>query len=534
MDADLRMKGLSMKWSAVACFGLVLAVCGVFPRGVAAQTCSPTQTSQTAILPQPPATPKPALYATFVDTLYGTCFRRISDEASHPSSTYNPAPIYSQLQAWNSDQSLILLATGDLLRSPSYTYYKRLALGGANFRWSPIYPNFGYYSRSNRFERYDVNTDVITTMHTFTEYPGGLEIGNEFEDMSSDGHCVVLEGYRTATQKDTVQVTGISMTCGSKTISGANKFGEILVRMPVYGPGILDGTTVQSVSLSSITLSQAVTMTSSSATLAFGASEVFVYDVLADRKGTTRPGFSGLGLCSGLDDMLMSPSGKYALLHWGTGGQGPTCNLQAYDTSMTWVGQVSCGRGHFDLTVDKDGSEWAVTYTSNSGCGETGAYMAKYRIPDGATRLAAGDSSGFGRLAIFSDQIGGGHISGRGFRSGFVVASLDHTDPNSPTVAFSKEVVKVYMDSTPEKPHLERLCNHRSDQAQVYSDPSCPLASYFAQAHATVSRDGTRVLWGSNWNLGGSSCAAEAYIMDLAPAAPDITPPGTIRDLQGR
>lgn len=523
-----------MKWSAVACLGLVVAACGFFPRGAMAQTCSPTQTSQTAILPQPPATPKPALYATFVDTLYGTCFRRISDETSHPSLTHNPVPIYSQLQAWNSDQSLILLATGDLLHSPGYTYYKRLALGGANFRWSPIYPNYGYYSRSNRFERMDVNTDQITVMHTFNEYPGGLEIGNEFEDMSSDGHCVVLEGYRTATQKDTVQVTAISMTSGSKTISSAAKFGQILVRMPVYGPGILDGTVVQSVGLSSVTLSQAVTLTSSNATLAFGASEVFVYDVLADRKGTTRPGFSGLGLCSGLDDMMMSPSGKYALLHWGTGGQGPTCNLQAYDTSMTWVGQVSCGRGHFDLTVDKDGSEWAVTSTSNSGCGETGAFVAKYKIPDGATRLAAGDSSGFGRLAIFSDEIGGGHISGRGFGSGFVVVSLDHSIAGSPPVAFYKEIVKVYMDSKPEAPHLERLANHRSDEAQVYADPSCPLSSYFAQAHATVSRDGTRVLWGSNWNQGGASCAAEAYIMDLTPAAPDNTPPGTIRDLQGR
>ena len=523
-----------MRSSAVA-LGVVLLASGAFVGDAVAQTCSPTQTSQTAILPQPALTPKPALYATFVDTLYGTCFRRISDEASHPSPTHNPVPIYSQLQAWNSDQSLILLATGDLLRSPSYTYYKRLALGGANFRWSPIYPNYGYYSRSNRFERMDVNTDQITILHTFTEYPGGLEIGNEFEDMSSDGRCVVLEGYRTATQKDTVQVTGISMSSGSKTITSAGRFGEVLVRMPVYGPGIPAGTTVQTVtSASSLTLSQAATLTSSSATLAFGASEVFVYDVLANRKGTTRPGFSGIGLCSGLDDMLMSPSGKYALLHWGTGGGGPTCNLQAYDTSMAYVGQVSCGRGHFDLTVDKDGSEWAVTYTSNSGCGETGAYMAKYKIPDGMTRLAAGDSSGFGRLAIFSDQIGGGHVSGRGFGSGFVIASLDHPNAGSPPVAFYKEIVKVYLDSKPEAPHLERLANHRSDEAQVYSDPNCPLASYFSQAHATVSRDGTRVLWGSNWNTGGSSCAAEAYLMDLTPAAPDNTPPGTIRDLQGR
>jgi len=497
-----------------------------------AQTCSPTQTSQTAILPQPPATPKPALGATFVDTLYGTCFRRISDDQLYPTSTHNPVPLYSQLQAWNADQSLIFLANGDLLRSPSYSYYKRVATGGANFRWSPVYPNIGYFSRSNRFEKMDVNTDVITTLHTFNEYPGGLEHGNEWEDLSNDSRFVVLEGYRTSDQRDTVQVSGISMTSGSRTITSAGRFGEILVRMPVYGPGIPNGTTVQTVSSSSsLILSQSCTLTSSNALLVFGASEVFVYDILNDRKGTTRPGYSGLGLCSGIDDMLMSPSGKYALLHWGTGGVGQTCHLQAYDTSMVWVGQVSCGRGHFDLTVDKDGSEWAVTFTTNAGCGETGAYLAKYKIPDGYTRMAAGDSSGFARLAIWSDLIGGGHVSGRGFGSGFVVASADHFDQTSP-VAFYKELVKVYLDSRPEAPHLERLANHRSDQGQVYNDASCPLSSYWAQAHATVSRDGTRVLWGSNWNMVGPNCAAEAYIMDLAPASPDNTPPGKIRDLR--
>ena len=518
------------------CAGVAVALaCVVLASGAEAQTCGPTQTSQDAILPDVHATPKPALYATFVDTLYGTCFRRISDDQLYPSSTHNPVPIYPQLQAWNSDQTLILLATGDLLRSPSYAYYKRLPLGGANFRWSPIQPNIGYFSRSNRFEKMDVNTDVITTLHTFNEYPGGLERGNEWEDVSTDDRFVVLEGYRTVAQRDTVQVPGISMTSGSRTITSAGGFAEVLERMPVYGTGIPAGTTVQTVAnASSLTLSQACTVTSSGATLAFGASEVFVYDFKNDRKGTVRPGFSGIGLCGGIDDMLMSPSGKYALVHWGTGGTGQTCHMQAYDTSMAYVGQVLCGRGHYDLTVDKDGSEWAVTFTTNAGCGETGAYLAKYRIPDGATRLMAGDSTGFARLCNFSDLIGGGHVSGRAYGSGFVVLSADHPTANSPPAPFFKELVKVYLDSRPEAPHLERLANHRSDQAQVYSDGSCPLSSYWAQSHATISRDGTKVLWGSNWNTGGANCAAEAYVMDLAPAAPDTTPPGVIRDLQGR
>ncbi|HEX5031913.1 MAG TPA: hypothetical protein VFX78_10720 [Candidatus Eisenbacteria bacterium] len=528
-------KGASMAGWRVVAAGWALLMLTVGASASRAQTCSPTQTNQDQILPEVQPAPKPALFATFTDPLYGTCFKRISDDQMYPSSTHNPVPIYPQLQAWNADQTLLILATGDLLRSPSYAYYKRLPLGGANFRWSPIQPNIGYFSQSNRFVKMDVNTDAITTLHTFSEYPGGLERGNEWEDVSRDDRFVVLEGYRTAAQKDTVQVSGISMTSGSRTISSAGRFGEVLVRMPVYGTGIPAGTTVQTVtSSSSLTLSQSCTITSSNAVLAFGASEVFVYDFKNDRKGTVRPGFSGIGLCGGIDDMLMSPSGKYALVHWGTGGNGQTCHMQAYDTSMAYVGQVLCGRGHYDLTVDKDGSEWAVTFTTNAGCGETGAYLAKYRIPDGATRLAAGDSSGFARLCVFSDLIGGGHVSGRAYGAGFVVLSADHPTAGSPPAPFFKELVKVYLDSRPEAPHLERLVNHRADEAQIYADGSCPLSSYWAQSHATISRDGTKVLWGSNWNMAGSNCAAEAYVMDLAPAAPDNIPPGAIRDLQGR
>src|SRR5262245_47736469 len=225
---------MTMRNRAAAMAVVALAVALSFGAARAQTTCQPTQTNQNLTLPDVPLTPKPALYATFIDTLYGTCFRRISDDAMHPSDSHNPAPVYSQLQPWNSDQTLLYLATGDLLYSPSYSYFKRIpSLGGVNFRWSPIYPTRGYYSNGNSFRQIDVMTEVITTLHTFAEYPGGLEKGNEWEELSADGRFVVLEGYRLPVQKDTLQVSAISMTNGSAVITSAGKFGEVLDRMPV-------------------------------------------------------------------------------------------------------------------------------------------------------------------------------------------------------------------------------------------------------------------------------------------------------------
>jgi hypothetical protein len=348
----------------------------------------------------------------------------------------------------------------------------------------------------------------------------------------------VLEGYRTATQRDTISVR-VNATNGSTTLTSPGGFPDVLGRMPVYSSvgGIAPGTKVQSISnKSSLTMDHPFTGTTGSYMFAFGASEAFVYDVLNDRKGTTIPGWSGFGLCGGLDDMLMSPSGKYALLHWGSGGSGATCNLQAYDTSMVHAGEVSFGHGHFDLTVDQSGVEWCVQGVGDASDGITGAYIAKYRLPDGYDRYKAGDLTAAVRLIDWSFNVGGLHISGRAFGSGFIVASADYPPPGAPRAPFTNEIVKIYLDSripSEGAPHIERLANHRSDELWVANQPSstCPMSAYWAQPHATLSRDGTKVIFGSTW---GQNCVAESYVLDLVPAVPDTIPPATTHDLQAR
>lgn len=519
-------------WMAV----LLCASTAVFPPDALAASCQPTITDPSLVVPAPPVVPKPALGTQFVDPTYGTCFRRISDAGILGYD--HPVPTYSQLQAWNADQSKIMLVSGDILNA-DYTWYKKVGVG--NFRWSPIYPNIGYYSSGNQFVQIDISAGsggTATAVHTFNEYPGGLERGNEQEDLSRDGHFVVLEGYRTATQRDTISVT-VHATNGSTTLTSAGGFHDVLSRMPVYSsvPGIPAGTKVTSIaSTSNLTMDHAFTGTTGNYLFAFGASEAFVFDVINDRKGTTIPGWSGFGLCGGLDDMLMTPSGKYALLHWGSGGSGSTCNIQAYDTSMVHVGEVSFGRGHFDLTVDPNGVEWCVQFTADATDGITGAYIAKYRIPDGYDRYKAGDQTAAVKLTDWPYNAGGGHISGRAFDKGFIIASADYPPSGVARTPYTDEIVKIYLDSriaAEGAPHVERLANHRSDELWVTNQPSstCPMSAYWAQPHATLSRDGTKVIFGSTW---GQNCVAESYVLDLVPAVPDTIPPATTRDLQAR
>jgi len=507
-----------------------------FPSVARAANCQPTITDPTLVIPQPPIAPKPALGVQVVDPTYGTCYKRISDAGILAYD--HPVPTYSQLQAWNADQSKIMLVSGDILNA-DYTWYKKVGVG--NFRWSPVYPNIGYYSSGNQFQQIDISAGsggTVTAVHTFNEYPGGLERGNEQEDLSRDGHFVVLEGYRTATQRDTISVM-VTATNGSPTLRSAGGFVDVLTRMPVYCSvsGITAGTKVISITnASTLTMDHNFTGTSGTHLFAFGASEAFVFDVINDRKGTTIPGWSGFGLCGGLDDMLMSPSGKYALLHWGSGGSGPTCNIQAYDTSMVHLGEVSFGRGHFDLTVDENGVEWCVQYTADATDGITGAYIAKYRLPDGYDRYKAGDLTAAVRLTDWPYNAGGGHISGRAFGKGFIVASADYPPPGVLRTPYTNELVKIYLDSrigSEGTPHVERLVNHRSDELWVSNQPNttCPMSAYWAQPHATVSRDGTKVIFGSTW---GQNCSAETYVLELGAAVADTIAPAAVRNLQAR
>jgi hypothetical protein len=397
----------------------------------------------TEIIPEA-VRPRPALFASFLDSAYATCFQRITEDPLTPG-VGRPTPIHAALQAWNADQTRILLASGDVLRSPSWAHETTLppAVAAGAPRWSPIDRDRLLYMEGNALKAYDLFAGTSLTLHTFGEYTA-LDASSAYHDVSRDGRFLVLHGWR----------------------GGVGDMAQ---------------------------------------------SDIFIYDLAIDRKGTVRPGSSPT--MGTMQDALISPRGTFVMIQWSGTGLDPLPMLQAFDSSMVAAGQTAPGSGSFDVTVDVDGSEWVVRFASDARSGIQGDYVVKYRVPDGLDRLVGGDASGGDTLCTWARQLGGGHVSGRALDVGYVIASADHVPPfgTSARRPFTHEIVKIYLDSSPSSPHIERLADTRSDA--LFAGGSCdPGVVVTAQPNATVSRDGTRLLWGSTWDR---VCRSDAYVMDI-------------------
>jgi hypothetical protein len=135
----------------------------------------------------------------------------------------------------------------------------------------------------------------------------------------------------------------------------------------------------------------------------------------------------------------------------------------AYDSTGTYAGTVAGNDAHYDLTVDKDGTQWWVGGLG-TGYGFTAQAVGKAKIPNGYNLWRAGQPNGIVDLMPWGFNISGLHVSGRGFRTGWALVSADEVVGSSGTrVPFSREMVRVFLDSrrqTAGTPHFERLAGH--------------------------------------------------------------------------
>jgi hypothetical protein len=499
----------------------------------------PTRTDTSTVLYEMVKS-KPALNTAFVDSTFSTQFMRISSDTTLLDDA-GRVPIYSQLQAWNADQTKLILSDGTILNSPSYSYYRRELLPG-NFRWSPIYPDTAYYSDNSqaipRFMIYNVRTAASTVAKSFPEYRK-LEISKEWEDLDESGRFVVLMGYRHGTpsghfpcsagdcnagtyDNDTIQVRAglIAGVNNWLPTDGNGQTDSLEVGAAVFGPGLPANTRIIAIDRATkrVTMSQVPSISTPLATVTVTTSEAFMLNVVTGWKSRAVPTYGMTG-CTGIADMLVSPRGDYMLLHWGSGGTDTLqCGVVAYDTTGTYAGTVVGSSGHYDVTIDKDGSQWWVGGIINAYYGPQSGAIAKARIPNGYNQWRANPATGIFQLMPYPAN--DCHVSARGFRSGFAIVSSD--DPNGDAEnnrkVFSNEITKVYLDSRRKgtgQLHIERLADTRSSEWEVGSPNPCSLRKYWAQPHATVSRDGTRVIWGSSWHS-GTNCTAETFVMNIS------------------
>lgn len=139
---------------------------------------------------------KPEYLSTIIDPSFGTTIRRITDAG--PGNVI--VPMYSTVQAWNADETLMILynqssSTHELLNGITYQYLRSLDDISPNdleqIFWDFNDPDVFYYpdNLTSDFIKYTVSTqskESIVNLVDISACSGEIEMGNDIQMMSWD------------------------------------------------------------------------------------------------------------------------------------------------------------------------------------------------------------------------------------------------------------------------------------------------------------------------------------------------------------
>jgi hypothetical protein len=460
------------------------ALCGLMLWSLAATSAAAAVTDPNAVLGPPPPLAMPTAGASYNDPVFGTPTVRI----------VNGRPEYSELQAWNADMSLILVNTGEIRDANTFQLVHTIDWGwpdwGGGPRWSPVDPRVLFYlDHNNSFcsgaaiMKYTLIPGIPFTrtrelVGCFPEYTS-FYVSETFEEMSDDGRYIALIGRKPAN----------------------NQWGHV--------------------------------------------AESFVYDVIdkIKHRALELPINPTYGPVQG-DHISVTPSGRY-VTHFFGGGKERYRGTEAFDLEMNYLGKVHTGSApHSTLHRDADGNDYLIADNASNSYFLTGQrYITKSRIPIGVVYDAAGNvdreatvSTGATVPLLATDWHFNIHVSGANRnRPGWVVVSTYRSQSgfDNGWQPFEDEVFKLHLDSSPTAPHVERVAHHRSHYIGITGRDSCPgISNYWAQPHATVSPDGTKILFGSNWGrVCDPSDPVDGFVLTLQAPSGDTTPPSPVTNL---
>jgi hypothetical protein len=196
---------------------------------------------------------------------------------------------------------------------------------------------------------------------------------------------------------------------------------------------------------------------------------------------------------------------------WIQAGTARYSGIELFDINMNFQRQVAHAGGHMDVTRDTNGDEVLVWTNSNDAtpipnCNNG---IVKIRLADATqTCLAQLDWS----LAV--------HISAPDGNGSVFVDTEAPANPDpagSGWVAYTDEILQVKLDGS----GVTRLAHHRSR----------PSSSYVWQPKLSSSRDGSRLLYASNFDMaaiqGYASDYADTYLIVVGAGATTPTQPVT-------
>ncbi len=200
---------------------------------------------------------------------------------------------------------------------------------------------------------------------------------------------------------------------------------------------------------------------------------ILVYDIFNDEILGTK----SLGTAN-IDWVSVSQSGEYVVMSGYSDGSGPLQGIKAYDKYMNNEIHLYSGRPHGDIGYDAQGNEVYVAYQGVSG------YSLSYaRLDNGAKQGIFPFSGGAGDSGLW-----GGHISTRNLdRPGWAYVSEQGHPSNVNNYEATREIFAIKLDNSQT---IERFTKHNTNLNSGYSH----------QAHAVPNRDGSKVIFASNWD----------------------------------
>ena len=403
----------------------VLVLTGAVAFAAAADTSVKTPSNYYTFQP-------PAKGATYVDAAFGTTIKRVSSALQTTNNADGGLlqwvlSEYSTPSLFNRDNSRFLLQHGSYyaIYDGTGTYLKDAPFdvnAATEPRWSRKDVNVFYYKRGNALKSYNLATNAIATVRTFSEY--GAISGNGESDICFDGDHVVLVGDNR---------------------------------------------------------------------------EVFVYTISTNQKGNV---LSTAG--NGFDSVYISADDQVTVT-WLAPGTNRFQGIELFDKNMSFLRQVAHAGGHMDMGRDVNGDAVLVWTNAADATPVCQNGIVKIRLADGKqTCVVTGIDWNLAVHVSANDQ---------GYA---VVSTYAPSDPNPASFwpLYTNEILRVKLDGS----SIERLAHHRSR----------PLNGYNYMSKASINRDGTRVLFSSNFGLqaqlGYPTEYSDVYLINLAGASPTATP----------
>jgi hypothetical protein len=237
---------------------------------------------------------QPAASGSYTDPKFGTTITRLTD--ARTSHLAGIVPNYSKRQAWNSDESLMLLSdygNGNvrLYNGNTYQFISNLYdVAGEDIFWSPNDPDLIYFNRDSVLNSYRISTSTITELHAFTQYSFANTRGEG--NMSNDGRYYAVAGQHYIYSS-----------------------GEVVI------------------------------------------SDILVYDLQSNSVISTMALPYPL---DGFDWVSISPLGNYVVVDYANEDSSRYHGIEVYDRNLNFIWQKPVGAGHSDLGIDAGGQEVLV------------------------------------------------------------------------------------------------------------------------------------------------------------------------------